>query len=234
MRHSSRGGNEVIPIRYRAGGCRAAAYISSSCAENSSVSSLRSARAELGNGSAICRPDHAICLGGYKGLVVEAKENKRLDKLSLDRGRSDRHDRLTREDRRSLGNGIYITCKPEGGKVIKKSLGEQIFLTEKGYIVRGEFKRFYILYDLLESCGYGKSATVGNLAKENVKISYLVSLPKLKIAVSHSKLVKITKQSVIWLIHINLYFFIFLSLSIYPCRIISAESVSIAFFLFFP
>ena len=117
MSHSARCGNGVVPVGDGACGCRAAADKRRPCAKHRAVRALRPARAELSDGSAVCRPYYSVSLGSYQGLVVKTEENEGFYKLRLYCGGANYHNGLAGEDGCSLRYGIDVAREAKITKV---------------------------------------------------------------------------------------------------------------------
>ena len=136
--------------------------------------------------------------------MVEHKQQISLDKLRLICGRADGYDRLAREYRRALGYCPDIARKAEGAEHFKKALVKAASAAEVFDILIGEMQVLYIVDYLRETCGDGKSAAVGNLAEEDIKVCDSVRHSLDKIAVSHRQLIEIAEHGIILCIIIEL------------------------------
>ena len=77
-----------------------------------------------------CRAHNAARLGRDHALVVDAQKHHRLDELCLHHRSSDGHDRLMREDRRSLRHRPDITLELKITQIRKKIFTENIFAAQ--------------------------------------------------------------------------------------------------------
>ena len=173
--------------------CMTAADVRRSCAENRTVSALCTAGTELCNRTSLCRTNHTACLCRNQRLVIERKQKECFNKLCLHRTCSYRQNRLTREDRGSLGNSPDVAGKAEGAQIVEESFGKLLLGTQKVQIFLGKMQIGNIIDDLLQSCGNCITAAVGYSAEEHIEIGNFIAFSGEEVAVCHRQFVKITK-----------------------------------------
>ena len=113
--------------------------------------------------------------------------------MSLHCGRTYGHQRLTRENNRTLRHRPDITCKFKGTQIIKKLLTEAALLAQVGNIVLIKVQIVDVLNHLLKACGNGIAAVIGVGAIKHVKVRDGVAHTLFKVAVCHRHFI-IVKQ----------------------------------------
>ena len=76
-------------------------------------------------------------------------------------------------------------------EIFKEILGEDALSPKIIDIALGKAQIAEVIDSLLKTCHYRKSAVVGNIAEEKVKVRYSFAHTVFKVAVSHCKLIKI-------------------------------------------
>ena len=190
MCHGADRRDAVISFVKGAGRCVTAADISRSCAVNGGVEALRTAGTEFHYGSVAGGTLDAVGFCCNQALMIDGKKNHGFNQLCLNHGTSDGDNRLTRENRRSLGNRPDIAGKLEIAKIIEKFICEAFFL-QKGKILLREAEILKIVKKLTDACHDGKAAVIGNLSEEHIKPGNFVFHAVLEIAVCHCQLIEI-------------------------------------------
>ena len=84
---------------------------------------MGAARAELDHALPRGRLHHARGLAGDERLMVDRREEERLDDLCLDQRRTHPHERLTGEGHGALGNRVHVAGEAKPGQVLPKAGG---------------------------------------------------------------------------------------------------------------
>ena len=115
--------------------------------------------------------------------MIDGEQHKGLYNLSFDRRSPDCHNRLVREHRRALGNGVDVAVKFKISQIFQKLLVKDPLCAQVADVVIAKMQVFDVAYHLLKSGGNGKAAVVGNLAKKHVKIYIALVKAVFKISV---------------------------------------------------
>ena len=194
VRHRSQRHNAVISVRDRAGCTGAAADISRARAHDRRVRAMRSAGTEFHDRSALCRAHNAARLGRNHTLVVDAQKHHRLDELCLHHRSSDGHDRLMREDRRSLRHRPDITLELKITQIRKKIFAENIFAAQICDVLIRKSEVLEIVDELFQTRHDRVAAAVRHSAEEHIEIRDIVRHAGFKIAVCHGDFIKICEH----------------------------------------
>ena len=178
----------------------AAADVGSPGAQNGGVRALRPAGTEFQHRPALGSPDNPVGLGGDQALVVDAQQEIRLNELGLNGRCPDGDNRLIGEDRRALGDGPDIAGELKVRQILQKFLAEHIPAAQVLDVLRTEVQVLNILDDLLQTCRNGKSAAIGALPEEQVKIGNTVAVTGGKITLTHGQLIIVTQHGEIQLV----------------------------------
>ena len=126
--------------------------------------------------------------------MVQGQQDKGLHKLGLDGRGADRQNGLAGEDRGALGHGPDVAGKLKVQQILQKLLAEAALAAEIFHVLLVKGQVLDILHHLGQARGDGKTALVGHRAVEHVEIADPVLQSRLKIAVGHGQLIKITQH----------------------------------------
>ena len=84
------------------------------------IGALGTAQAELGDGTALCRLDHAGGLGGDQRLKVDGVEQRGLEQLALKGGARHAHHGFSRKDQLALGHRIDVDVHAEPAQELEE------------------------------------------------------------------------------------------------------------------
>ena len=191
MGHSAGSGNSEIPGRHDAGGGPAAADIRRTGAEIGGIITLRTAGAELHDGTTFRRAADAVGLGGDEALVVEGDQQQRLQQLAFDGRALHRDDGLVGEDGYPLLNGPDVAVQLKMGQVIEELLVEHSGGAQIVDVFLGKAEVVHRVHELLQAGHDGVTAVIGDVAEKHIKDSDLVLVALVQVARRHGQLVKI-------------------------------------------
>lgn len=117
---------------------------------------------------------NAARLGRNHTLVVDAQKHHRLDELCLHHRSSDGHDRLMREDRRSLRHRPDITLELKVTQIRKKIFAENIFAAQVLNVRIRKSEVLEIVDELFQTRHDRVAAAVRHSAEEHIEIRDIV------------------------------------------------------------
>ena len=159
--------------------------------------------------------------------MVDGQQRERLDELRLNGRGADDDQRLFREHRRPLRDGVDVAGKAEVPQIVQKLLAEQLPPPKIRNILLGKVQVLDVVDQLLQSGGNGEAAAVRHFAEKHVEIGDAILVACLKVAIPHGQLIKVTEHG-----HVQL----FLSFHSYTSNrsLRAAQSVVSILYRFFP
>ena len=91
-----------------------------SCAVDCRINIMRPPCSKIRDTASLRCPDNPAGLGRNKELVIDLRENRRLDQLCINQRRNDRNDRLVGVHNRSFWKSINISYKSELFQILQK------------------------------------------------------------------------------------------------------------------
>ena len=137
------------------------------------------------------RADDAVCLRRDQGLVVDLREQRRLDELGVEQGRGHAEDRLVGVHDRALGQRGDVPAKTEAREIVEKIVRKKAQRMEIIDVGGVKVHVLNVLDDLLESRKDGKAAVVRVPAIKSVENDAVVRAAAEIVAVGHRHLVKV-------------------------------------------
>ena len=198
MGHRAERRHAEAAVADRAGRADTAADVCGARAVHRAVEALRAAGAKLHDRASVCRAHDAVCLCRDQALVVDAQQNHRFDELRLNDRAANRHNRLTRENRRTLRHRPDVAHKLKAAQILEKFLAEDLLRAQILDVLLRKGKVLQIIDELLDAGHDGKAAAVRHLSEKHIEITDRILKAACKITVRHRDFVEIRQHGQVY------------------------------------